>query len=97
MLGSGGEGITTVLAQIVLGPDFSMALREVRVSLRVSPHVLRNVATDGAAEISVMGDLRFGIGWLRLENFVGGTLAPAYLCGTEVVVEPPRSAGLWRL
>ncbi|MFI7642292.1 hypothetical protein [Nonomuraea sp. NPDC049400] len=87
VLGSAGAGLTTANAEIVLGPDFSLALREVTVGVRVSRHVLRDVATGGAAEISVSGDLRVGAGGLTLENFVGGTLAPAYLCGTEIVVE----------
>jgi hypothetical protein len=87
VLGSAGEELTTAHAQIVLGPDFSLALREVSIGLRVSPHVLRDVATGAAAEIFVSGDLRFGASGLTLENFVGGTLRPAYLCGTEIVVE----------
>src|SRR5262245_37023035 len=87
VLGSAGEGLTTAHTQIVLGPDYSLALREVSVGLRVSPHVLRDVATGGAAEISVSGDLRLGSSGLTLENFTGGTLPPAYLCGTEIVVQ----------
>ncbi|GAA1869434.1 hypothetical protein [Asanoa iriomotensis] len=86
VVGSAGAGLTTAHAEIVLGPDFSLALREVTVGIRVSPHVLRDVATGNAAEISVSGDLRVGAGGLTLGNFVGGTLAPAYLCGTEIVV-----------
>jgi hypothetical protein len=87
VLGSAGEGLTTAHTQIIIGPDFSLSLRGVTVGLRVSPRVLRNVATGGAAEISVSGDLRFGEGGLTLENFVGGTLAPSYLGGTKIVVE----------
>jgi hypothetical protein len=87
VVGSAGAGLTTAHAEIVLGPDFSLALREVTVGVRVSPQVLRDVATGGAAEISVSGHLRVGAGGIALENFVGGTLAPAYLCGTEIVVD----------
>ncbi|WP_437878145.1 hypothetical protein WMF18_12785 [Sorangium sp. So ce315] len=87
VLGSAGEGLTTAHAQIVLGPDFSIALREVTVGLRVSPHVLRDVATGGPAEITVSGDLRVRGGTLVLESFVGGTLPPAYLAGTEIMVQ----------
>jgi hypothetical protein len=87
VLGSAGEGLTTAHAQIVLGSDYSLALREVSVGLRVSEHVLRDVATAGAAEISVSGNLRLDASGLTLDRFTGGKLAPAYLCGTEIVVQ----------
>jgi hypothetical protein len=87
VLGSAGEGLTTVHSQIILGPDFCSTLRGVSIGLRISPHVLRNVTTGGAAEISMSGDLHFGEAGVTLDNFVGGTLPPSYLCGTEIVVE----------
>lgn len=72
VLGSAGEGLTTAHIQIILGQDFSLSLRGVTAELRVSPRILRNVATGAAAEIFVSRDLIFDEGGLTIANSSAG-------------------------
>jgi hypothetical protein len=87
VVGSAGVGWTTLRTEIVLGPDFSMSLLKVPFALHVSPDVLRDVATDAPTEIMITADLRVSPSGFVVENYTGASLAPAYLCGTEIVVE----------
>jgi hypothetical protein len=87
VFGSAGPGFTSLRTEIVLGPDFSLGLREAPLSLRVSPSILRDVASDGPAEITVTGDIRFTSSGIAVGNVSGASLPPAYLCGTRIVVE----------
>ena len=87
VVGSAGVGMTTAHAHLVLGPDFSLSLRELSVGLRVSDSVLKDVASGGPAEISVTGDVTFANGRITITGAPGANLPPAYVCGTEIVVE----------
>lgn len=87
LLASAGERWTSVSATFVIGPDLSLRLEDVSVGIRLSERVLKDVDSDGAVEISVSGDLTFSPDGLDLSNASGGTLGPAFLAGTEIVVE----------
>jgi hypothetical protein len=87
VLAAGGTGLSTMLVEIVLGPDFAMTWNEATAVLRVSEDVLRDVATGGPAEIALSGNLTISPSGITLGNFSGGSLAPAYLCGTLIEVE----------
>ena len=87
VFGSGGAGSTSIHTEAVLGPDFRMSLREASFVVRVSPDVLKDVASGGAAEIAITADVHFTTSGVRFENFSGATLPPAFLCGTKIVVE----------
>lgn len=90
VVGSAGVELTTAHAQLVLGPDFSLTLRELSIGLRVSPDILEDVDSGEPAEISVNGDVTFADGRITLEGFTDASLPPSYLCGTEIVVEAAR-------
>jgi hypothetical protein len=87
VLCSGGPGWTSILAEIVLGPDFSITLREVTVGLRVAKEILEDAATHQPAEISVTADIRFSPSGIEVSNGTGAALPPAKLCGTNIIVE----------
>jgi hypothetical protein len=88
VFGSAGPGWTAISAEIVIGPDCSIALREATVGLRISPDVLSDVATGAPAEISISADVRFAPSTgIVIENYTGASLDPAYLCGTGIIVE----------
>lgn len=87
VFGSAGPGLTSIHTEAVLGPDFRMSLREASLSLRVSPDVLKDVALGGPAEIAITADVHFTTEGVRFENFSGAMLPPAFVGGTQVVVE----------
>ncbi|MBA3360004.1 MAG: hypothetical protein H0T94_00795 [Acidimicrobiia bacterium] len=87
VFGAAGPGLTSIRSEAVLGPDFRMTMREASLALRVSPDVLKDVASDGPAEIAITADVHFTTEGLRFENFSGAILPPAYVCGTQIVVE----------
>lgn len=90
VIGSAGVGLTTAHAQLVLGPDFSLTLKDLSIGLRVSPNILKDVDSGDPAEISVTGDVTFADARITLNGFTDASLPPAYLCGTEVVVEATK-------
>ncbi len=83
----GGQGLASVHCEILLGPDYSIAMREAAIALRVSEKVLRDAATSGPAEIFISGDITFSPDGIVVDRYKGGALAPAYLCGTQIQVE----------
>ncbi len=86
-LGSAGSGWTSVEATFTIGPQLGAQLYDVPLGLRFDPAVLRDVQSGDAAEVTVQGDLILSVkDGISLENFAGGSLDPAYLCGTQVVV-----------
>src|SRR5688572_16128246 len=87
VLASAGAGWSTALTTIVLGPDFSLKLTEVTLGLRFDESVLKDVGSGAAAEIEISGDILFNADGVSLENFVGASLDPAYLCGTQIIIE----------
>jgi len=90
VVGSAGVGMTTARARLVLGPDFSLSLQDLSIGLRVSQSVLKDVASGGPAEISVTGDVTFAGGRISVNGFTEASLPPAYLCGTEIIVEAAK-------
>jgi hypothetical protein len=84
---SAGADWTALHLQLMIGPDFSAAIREATVGIRIADSVLRDVATGMAAVIEFQGDLIFGAGGITFENATGASLPPAYLCGTKLVVQ----------
>lgn len=69
VLGASSGSWTVVEAAISIGSDPSVELVEVPITLRVSKDVLRNVTTDGPAEISMNASLTLlGDGSLILET-----------------------------
>jgi hypothetical protein len=57
VLGAGSPGWTTLEAEIVLGPNGSVSFRSVPLTLRVPREVLRDVATDGPAQLTFHASL----------------------------------------
>ena len=86
VLAYGGPGWSTFRLHLVIGPQFEFSLRQVTLGLRVSPDVLKDVATGGPSVITVAADCSLSASGLRIDNFVGPTLQPAYVAGTEVIV-----------
>lgn len=86
VLASAGTRWSTLRATIVVGPDLALRLDDVTLGLRFSEKVLKDVG-GGPAEISIGGDLSITPEGLSLENVTGASLAPAYLAGTEIIVE----------
>lgn len=87
VLASAGVGWTAIHAELVLGPDFSLTLHEVTLGLRVSPDILKDVQTGQPSEIEISADVRFDLSGVTISNYTGASLDPAYLCGTQVIVE----------
>jgi len=73
VLGSAGTGWTAVHAELVIGPDLSMALRDVTLGLRVSEDVLKDVATGDRAEIEISCEVRLSAAGL-VPGFVAAVL-----------------------
>jgi hypothetical protein len=84
---SAGAGWTAVHAELVIGPDFSLTLLEATVGLRLSSDILKDVQTGQPSEIEITADIRFDPSGITVSNYTGASLDPAYLCGTQVIVE----------
>ena len=87
VLASAGGGWTTLRATFVIGPDLAMHLEGVSFGVRVSKSVLKDVDGGEGALICVSGDLTLSPEGLELSNPKGGSLARAFLAGTEIIVE----------
>ena len=87
VLASAGGRWTTLRATFVIGPDLAMHLEGVSFGVRVSKSVLKDVDGGEGALICVSGDLTLSPEGLELSNPKSGSLARAFLAGTEIIVE----------
>lgn len=88
VLMSGGADWMVLDAEIILGPDFSITLRDASIGLRFPPSLLRDVNSSAGGEILLSGDIFFSpVDGIRLANFAGASLSRSYLCGTQIIVE----------
>lgn len=87
IVAAGTEGWTFVPLRLILGPDFACEMPGLKFALRVSESILKDVATGGAAELTMETYLRFDPDGVTIGDCSGVSLAPAYLCGTEITVE----------
>lgn len=87
IVAAGAEGWTFVPLRLILGPDFACEMPGLEFALRVSDSILKDVATGGAAELRFSTYLRFDPDGVTIGDVSGVSLAPAYLCGTEITIE----------
>jgi len=87
VLASAGTEWSTVAAIMVIGPDFSITLDDLTFGLRFDESVLKDVNSNGPAEVTITGDVGFSPDGITIENATGPSLDPAYLCGTGIIVE----------
>ncbi len=86
VLSPGGAGWTALQARMVLGAEFELTLLDLEVSLRVSEHLLSDVATGGPAQFTLTGSVRFTPDGVTFLDPVTSTLPDAEVAGTGIVV-----------
>ncbi|MCP5028820.1 MAG: hypothetical protein GY929_21315 [Actinomycetia bacterium] len=87
VMAGGPAGWTDLDARVIIGPDASLTLFGVTLALRFDESALRDVATDGPADITIAADLTFSANGVALAVAEGATLDPATVADTAIIVE----------
>ena len=87
VIGAAGGGWTALDTKIVIGPSPSLSLVDVPITLRISKDVLRDVATDGPAELTITATLELQAdGGLTLEFGQTLSLQECEIAGTGITM-----------
>jgi hypothetical protein len=91
VFGAAGSGWTSLPVELVVGPDPAASLWDVPVTLRTPRQILRDVVTDGPAEISFSASLTIDAEWnVTLETDAILNLAEAEIAGSGVTVSATK-------
>lgn len=82
----GTAGWTVIPVEIVIGPDASIGIIDLPITLRVSRDVLRDVASDGPAELTLTVSLILDSNGLEFSSSATLNLAECEVAGSGVTI-----------